>query len=76
MVDTVPGPNQNRLYTFFNDDDFGKIDPAKEQSEPNGNRIGLISFKDGDQQVTGPIVNPKMRALGLQGSYPENAHSC
>jgi hypothetical protein len=73
VVDTVPGPNQNRLYTFFNDDDFGKIDPAKDQSEPSGNRIGLITFKDGDQQVTGPVVNPNMRALGLQGSYPENA---
>lgn len=73
VVDTLPGRNQNRLYTFFNDDDFGKIDPAKEQSEPNGNQIGLISFKAGDPQVTGPIVNPKMRALGIQGSYPEKA---
>jgi hypothetical protein len=71
VVDTRPGPEQNRLYTFFNDDDFGKIDRAKEQSEPNGNRIGLITFKDGDQQVTGPIVNATMRALGIQGSYPE-----
>jgi hypothetical protein len=73
VVDTVPGPNQNRLYTFFNDAVSSSIDPPKEQSEPNGNRVGLISFKDGDKQVTGPIFNPKMRALGLQGSFPNPA---
>lgn len=73
VVDTVPGPNQNRLYTFFNDPVSNSIDPPKEQSEPNGNRVGLISYKDGDKRVTGPIFNPKMRALGLQGTFPNPA---
>lgn len=73
VVDSVPGPNQNRLYTFFNDPGSSTIDPVKEQTEPNGNRVGLITFKDGEKHVTGPIFNPKMRALGLQGSYPEKA---
>jgi hypothetical protein len=73
VVDIQPGPNQNRLYTFFGYFDFNAPDPAKDRANGNGSRIGVITFKDGEQQAAKPIINPNMGGLGYQGSYPQKA---
>jgi hypothetical protein len=59
VVDTNPGPNQNRLYVFFNNlqsfhSSLGNKDAVEaEANGTNGTRVGVISYRDGDAQVTG-----------------------
>ncbi len=56
VVDVSPGPNQNRLYVYFNSlgtfyGSTGQIDKqAAERTATSGTRIGLISYKDGDEK--------------------------
>jgi hypothetical protein len=73
VVDTQGGANQDRLYTFFAYFAFNAPDPAKDKAEGNGSRIGVITFKDGENQVSEPTINPKMGSLKYHGSYPEKA---
>lgn len=76
VVDTAPGPNQNRLYAFFNNlatfqNSIGKTDAAKaERTFGEGTRVGMISYKDGDSQVAGPFSSEAMFAEKYRGSYP------
>jgi len=84
VVDRNPGPNQNRLYIFFNSlltyyrsiDDKGKPANLPDYTEKTngfdaaGSTIGLISYKDGDTQVAGPVFDPEMYKLRLRGTYP------
>lgn len=68
VVDTHLGPNQNRLYAFFHD--FEANPHGQVQNKRTSSRISVISFKDGDADVAGPIDNPKMDLLSYQGAYP------
>lgn len=84
VVDRDPGPNQNRLYVFFNNlwtyyTSIGsKGQPANlpkstdkvNQFDTVGNTIGLISYKDGDTEVSGPIYAPEMYKMRWHGAYP------
>jgi hypothetical protein len=84
VVDRNPGPDQNRLYIFFNNlwtyytsiDDKQALDRIpkwsrdKNGKESVGNSIGLISYKEGDGKVAGPVFDPEMYKLELRGSYP------
>jgi hypothetical protein len=73
VVDTSPGPNQNRLYVFFNSlttfyNSIGSKQEAKEQQK--GEVVGLISYKDGDARVAGPYTNMEIAKDGYRGTYP------
>jgi hypothetical protein len=84
VVDRNPGPDQNRFYIVFNNlwnyyssiHDQGKLaslpKPTDKVSEFDtaGNSIGLISYRDGDKRISGPILDPEMYKLRLHGSYP------
>jgi hypothetical protein len=74
VVDTAVGPNQNRLYVFFNNlwTFYHALGDQKalDQLPKGGNSVGLISYKDGDKQIAGPITNPDMAAINYHGSYP------
>jgi hypothetical protein len=84
VVDSNPGPNQNRLYIFFNNlwTYYSSIhDQGKPEHLPTftdkvsdfdtaGNTIGLISYKNGDTHTEGPLYNDNMYKLRLHGSYP------
>jgi hypothetical protein len=80
VVDTTPGPNQNRLYIFFNALDsfylsLGELGAAKaeQQETGGGTRVGMISYKDGDAQVAGPFSSYEMLGEKNQGSFPAPA---
>jgi hypothetical protein len=69
VVDTRPGPNENRLYTVFND---LVLKPGDSTGEQGGfSLIGLLAFKDGDEVVTKAPVTEAMTSRHYQGSYPE-----
>ncbi|MEI9978225.1 MAG: sialidase family protein [Edaphobacter sp.] len=84
VIDRNPGPNQNRLYVFFNNlwthytsvDDkgkpasFPKLTDKVSEFDTAGNTIGLINYKDGDKEVNGPIYDAEMYKMRLHGSYP------
>jgi hypothetical protein len=84
VVDRSLGPNQNRLYVMFNNlwtyyssvggigqpADFPKRTDKVNEYDTAGNSIGLISYKDGDAEVSGPIVAPEMYKLRFHGAYP------
>src|SRR5713101_4758608 len=61
VVDTTAGQNQNRLYVFFNNlESFYKSVGDKgameaESKNSSGSRVGMISYKDGDALVVGPV---------------------
>ncbi len=80
VVDTAPGPNQNRLYVYFNGlngfyHSIGQIGAAKTELEKtsSGTRVGMISYKDGDAQVAGPFTSAEMAKEKYPGSYPGTA---
>ena len=77
VVDTTPGPNENRLYVYFNGlqafyHSLGQIDDANAEQERVGNshRVGMISYKDGDAQVSGPFSSAEMINEHYHGVYP------
>jgi hypothetical protein len=76
VVDTAPGPNQNRLYVFFNNlqtfyGSLGENDlVAQEAKTSDGTRVGMISFKEGDAAVAGPFSSDAMDKEKYHGSYP------
>jgi hypothetical protein len=84
VVDPNPGPNQNRLYIFFNNlwtfyssihdqgkpANFPKFTDKVSDFDTAGNTVGLISYKDGDARAEGPFYNDTMYKLRLHGSYP------
>jgi hypothetical protein len=74
VVDQSPGPDQNRLYIFFNNlhDFYSSIgDQTTFAKLPkSGNSIGLIRYKDGDHRVAAPTFNPEMYKELYHGSYP------
>lgn len=77
VVEASPGSNQNRLYVFFNNLEtfyrsIGNRN-AIDSLPHGGNSIGLVSYKDGDTKVDGPIFNPDMAAMAFHGSYPAPA---
>ena len=58
IVDTLSGPDQNRLYMFYNG-----THAAREEAKQRRARVSdmsLKTFKVGDNQVKGPIVNHNM----------------
>ena len=71
VVDTRPGPDQNRLYTFFHDFVTGAPDSSAGGADGTGSRVSVLAFKAGEQRVESPIINRKTRALEYQGSYPQ-----
>jgi hypothetical protein len=79
VVDTAPGPNQNRLYIFFNGLDtfyssLGNKDAVEaESNNTNGTRVGVVSYKDGDTQISGPFTSAEMAQAKYHGSYPAPA---
>jgi hypothetical protein len=73
LVDIEPGPNQNRLYSFFHDFEVNRPDSSQEGGRSDASRISVLSFKDGEIQVEGPISNPKMDSFQYRGAYPEKA---
>jgi hypothetical protein len=76
VIDTMPGPNQNRLYVFFNNlqtfyTSLGRSAEADaEKKENSGTRIGMINWKEGEAEVTGPFSNTEMFRERYRGSYP------
>ena len=78
VVDRDPGPDQNRLYVFFNDPSLfylsvgnqAALDKLPKVGQDAGSSIGLISYRDGDTAVSGPFFNPQMYRLLLHGSFP------
>lgn len=73
VADSQPGPGRNQLYTFFNYFEFNTPPASKDQAEEIGSRIGVMTLKDGEGQVRGPIINSSMGSLRYRGSYPEKA---
>jgi hypothetical protein len=73
VVDTRPGPDQNRLYSFFNYLPLNTGDAIKDLENGNGERVALITYKDGDESIGGPIVSLNMGGLRYQGSFPDKA---
>jgi hypothetical protein len=81
VVDTKPGPNQNRLYVFFNGlfafyNSLGAKELAQEndpRKANSGTRVGIVSYKDGDSAVAGPYSSIAMLAEQNHGSYPAPA---
>lgn len=82
VVDTAPGPNQNRLYLFFNDllpfySSLGEkeaVELAKQRYPARASRVSLISYRDGDNEVAGPFSNDLVDQEGYHGSYPSTGH--
>ncbi len=72
VVETNSGPNQNRLYVFFNYMTFRTPDPVQE-AERNGGHVGLITLKDDKEQLTSPIVSPNMMDTRYRGSFAMKA---
>jgi hypothetical protein len=80
VVDRNSGPDQNRLYVFFNSlwmyyisiDDKQALDriPKSSKEGAAGSTIGLISYKDGDDKAREPIFDPGMYKQLYHGSYP------
>lgn len=79
VVDTAPGPNQNRLYSYFNGNLFheslGQTEAAEadlKQSNATGSWLSMISYKDGDPQVGGPFrVSTESQEKYIRGgSFP------
>jgi hypothetical protein len=66
VVDKQPGPNENRLYTFYND----TLHDAGTQPNSGKTRVSFISFDSGDKNVSGPRIAKAMRD---EGSYPQRA---
>ena len=62
VVDTSPGPRQNRLYTFFN------FPLAESGDEHRGTRVALFSLGYDDRDVVRPLFNRNMNSYG---SFPE-----
>lgn len=79
VVDTAPGPNQNRLYIYFNNlqtfyNSLGNKDAVEaEKRDSNGTRIGLISYRDKDAKIAGPFTSAAMATQSYHGSYPAPA---
>ena len=77
VVDRAPGPNQNRLYVFFNSPDtfFRSIDhhTGSAALPRTGSSVGLISYRDGELKIDGPIFNSHMAAMNYHGAYPEDS---
>jgi hypothetical protein len=83
VVDRNPGSNQNRLYIFFNNlwDYYGSIDDKqaldripkwsrdKDGKDSAGSSVGLISYREGDHKVAGPVFNSEMYRLLYHGAY-------
>ena len=75
VVDRNPGPNENRLYIFFNHVwfFFSSIgDKAALQKLPDPKvaaSTALISYRDGDSAVAGPAFNPTMFNHLYYGTY-------
>src|SRR5580700_6180986 len=83
IVDRDAGPNQNRLYTFFNAVDtyyeskgdksaLDRIPKLSEESQGGlapGTAISLITYRDGDREVGGPIFDSKYKQPNHR-SYP------
>ena len=77
VVDTSLGPNQNTVYVFFNGLDnlyqfLGKTDAAKSEKE-NGDRVGMISYKDGDADIKGPFSSTAVGKEKNKGAFPTSA---
>lgn len=70
VVERNPGPDQNRLYTFFNYLPLNTGDAVKDLAEGNGERVALITFKDGDKHVEGPVVNRNMGLCTIEVRFP------
>lgn len=75
IVDPTPGPNQNRLYLFFNSlapfySSLGEVDAARSETAGAGTRIGLLSYRDGDSSVSGPYTSKDMAVEGLSDAFP------
>jgi hypothetical protein len=75
VVDRSPGPNQNQLYVFFNSlqayysNDRKSLATLPQLADQAGSSVGLISYKDGDQKVAGPIFNPEMYKELYHGTF-------
>jgi hypothetical protein len=84
VVDRSPGPNQNRLYIFFNNvwiyyasiggkaqqEALPKYTEKVTRFDTAGNTLGLIGYKDGDAEISGPVYDPEMYKQRFAGSYP------
>jgi hypothetical protein len=66
VVEVHAGPNQNRLYTFFN----SPVRPNTAPDRRNGARVGLLSLGYQDSGIRGPFSNS---GPGSDGAFPENA---
>ena len=83
VVDTMPGPNQNRLYVFFGGPASFRnsvAQEAKAEAELDaikqgsvGTRVGMISYKVGDTEAKGPFSSVEMGKEKNQGAYPSPA---
>jgi len=71
VVDIQSGPNQNRLYSFFHDFESHPPDRPPEEGTGDASRISVIDFRDGENDVQGPIRNRGMDSLHYHGAYPE-----
>jgi hypothetical protein len=80
IVDRNPGPNQNRLYIFFNSlwiyyasvGDEQALQRIKDQfigGNMYNQNSGLISYKDGEREVSGPMFDPEMNRQQFDGTY-------
>ncbi len=79
VVNTRPGPNQNRVYVFFNGLNFfyhslGQIEAETTENENrHATHVGMISFKEGDTQIRGPVTSRGVAEQTYEGSYPSSA---
>lgn len=82
VVDTAPGPNQNRLYAFFNANEFypslGQPETGQAQirrGATTGSWMAMISYTYGDSQVDGPVfvTAPAVENYTRGGSFPAAA---
>jgi hypothetical protein len=71
VVDTNPGPDQNRLYTFFNYQPYTSDHDAIANSSGTGSGLGLLTFIDGNKEINGPIVSERISA-GQRYAMPES----
>ena len=71
VVDTNPGPDQNRLYTFFNYQPYTSDHDAIANSNGTGSGLGLLTFIDGNKEINGPIVSERISA-GQRYAMPES----
>ena len=80
VVDTTPGPNQDRLYVFFNDPAlFYESTGHKELADPQiaeikkgnaGAQVGMISYRAGDNRVEGPLGSDDIAKERNHGVFP------